>query len=174
MRTGLSLVAQMMRKLGQGYDLHVHVPLEKPCYRGLWNCSAFVAWGLYQTGDRHYLGCRPYAPPGNHSKDRDTYTGLWVWTDWFFHDLERHARKVSERVALRTIGAIGMYRPHEKDGHPIGHIGISLGNGHVIEAHGNRHLSHGKAHYGPDPGVIGSRTMEGRFLHWYLLRNYSY
>lgn len=63
-----------------------------------------------------------------------------------------------------------MYRPHEMDDHPIGHIAVSLGDGRILEAHGRKHtLRNGTHHYGPDPGVIDSRTLRGRFAHWYRL-----
>lgn len=176
MKTGHSLVAHLRRKLGQPYDLHVHVPLEDPTYRGPWNCSTFVAWGLYQAGDRRYFGCRFDKPPGYKKENYrpNGYRGRWAWTGWFYIDLEWHGRQIAERQAIRTAGAIGLYRSHEKDGHPIGHIAVSLGDGHIIEAHGALHADGGENHYGPDPGVISYRTMAGRFLHWYLLPGFSY
>lgn len=98
---------------------------------------------------------------------------VWAWTEWFYHDLQRHAVRVSEHTAIHTPGAIGLYRPHELADHPIGHIAVSLGSGHIIEAHGLRHAGPHGNHYGPDPGVIASRGMRGRFAHWYRLRHFA-
>lgn len=162
-------------KLGQPYDLHIQVPTSAHSH-GPWNCSALVAWALWQAGDHHRLGCRHYAPPKAQTggwviAEYDT-VGVWAWTEWFYEDLQKHAIRVTEKVAVTTPGVIGLYRPHELSDHPIGHIAVSLGHDRIIEAHGARHAGpHGNT-YGPDPGVIATRKMEHRFRHWYKLKHF--
>ncbi len=163
------LLSVLSTKLGERYDLHQQIPPWDGAWNGPWNCSAFLAWGLWQAGDRRMLGCR-LCPPSSHSKSTfpDWWKAchIWAWTEWFYEDLERYAIKVSEDEAVRTPGIIGMYRPHEMAGHSIGHIAVSLGGNRIIEAHGAQHGND----YGPDPGVIAYRGMRGRFAHWYRLQ----
>jgi hypothetical protein len=168
------LIRVLSVKQGEPYDLHQQIPLWDQAWNGPWNCSAFLAWGLWQAGDRRMLGCRPYPPTPDSKATFPKWwkTGrIWAWTEWFYEDLERHAVRVSENEAVQTPGIIGMYRPHEMEGHPIGHIAVSLGGNRIVEAHGRRHhAKHGNA-YGPDPGVIAYRSMGGRFAHWYKLQH---
>jgi hypothetical protein len=152
-------------KLGQHYDLHEQAPLWDSGWNGPWNCSSFLAWGLWQTGDYRSLGCRPYSPPGHHATfPRWWKLGrIWAWTEWFYEDLEDCAQPISEAIAARTPGAIALYRPCESY-HGVGHIAVSLGRNRIIEAHG--------AGSGPT-GVIASRSLTNLgFQHFYLLPGY--
>jgi hypothetical protein len=154
----------MGTKLGQKYDLHEQAPLWNSGWNGPWNCSSFLAWGLWQTGDSHSLGCRPYSPPGHHATFPTWWKlgRIWAWTEWFYEDLEDCAEPISETTAARTPGAIALYRPCESYDN-VGHIAVSLGGNRIIEAHGGRAPS----------GVIDVRSLTNLgFRHFYLLPGY--
>jgi len=165
--------------MAQEYDYHAQAPIWDGAWTGKWNCSSFLAWGLWQVGDRRMLGCRPYKPwSGSGATFPEWWkTGrIWAWTGWFYEDLERYAIRVSEDEAVNTPGVIGMYRRKETEnrdgflsGHVNAHIAISLGANRILEAHGEGvDTPYGKT-YGPKPGVINYRNMSGRFAHWYRL-----
>src|SRR5262245_50074706 len=110
-------------KLGQHYDLHEQAPLWDSGWNGPWNCSSFLAWGLWQTGDYQSLGCRPYSPSGHHA----TFPGwwkhgrIWAWTEWFYEDLEDYEFQCAEPGNLDLKSNIQVSRKHPPVGiEPIG------------------------------------------------------
>src|SRR5262245_56615822 len=79
-------------RMGQEYDYHAQAPIWDGAWTGKWNCSSFLAWGLWQIGDRRMLGCRRFEPPhkkGHHSNA--TFPDWWqdhrIWASTgFFYE----------------------------------------------------------------------------------------
>src|SRR5262245_31456623 len=76
------LLSVLSTKLGDRYDLHQQVPPWDGAWNGPWNCSAFLAWGLWQAGDRRMLGCRLFPPPHSNATFPEWWKAcrIWAWT----------------------------------------------------------------------------------------------
>lgn len=122
MPVGHQIIAVARQHLGEVYKLGAQVTFENPNHKGPWDCAEFTTWVVYQaTGI--LLGCKP-----RRSSHSEAYTGYW------FEDAATYALEISVSDALARPGAMLARRAVSKK---IGHIAISLGDGHrVIEAAG--------------------------------------
>ncbi|CAN5609628.1 hypothetical protein BH11ARM2_BH11ARM2_19690 [soil metagenome] len=124
MATGAELFAKGRTRIGQRYE-NVLVPKNAANYQGPWDCAEFVSWCVYQVSGRLYGCINDNANPAT----VEAYTGAW-WTD--AHTIG-HIVSLSE--GINTVGALLLRKPPSPGA--MGHIGISDGQGHTVEARGH-------------------------------------
>ncbi len=120
-KTGESFVQVARQHVGEKYLLGVLVPKNTPRWKGLWDCSEFASWAVYQAAASNY-GCN--SDDGDPAS-ADAFTGYW----------ERDAKNLGEIIpieqAARTPGAAVLRIPQVR---ATGHIVTSDGVGVTVEA----------------------------------------
>lgn len=121
MATGEDLVSLAAQHVGERYVYGVLVPKDNTKWKGPWDCAEFASWCLYQiSGD--LFGCDSRQKPST----ANAYTGYW-------HSQAKAAGCTSAViVAKSTPGAFLLRLPTAQ---LDGHIAISDGTGHTVEAH---------------------------------------
>ncbi len=84
------------------------------------DCSEMVQCCLYRAGVRHVTS------DSGHQTPTAVYDGAWL--QW------QEAHHISVADAKKTPGALVFWQNNRKKPHRIGHVGISDGQGHIIEA----------------------------------------
>lgn len=139
MPTGLQMLELARTRVGQAYR-NVLVPKNDPDWAGPWDCAEFMSWLVCQVGGGLYGCTDPDGPPPL----TEAYTGAWQ------ADAARRGRKISVELAAATPGAILLRYPPAPG--RMGHIGISDGQGKLVEAHSTAQ------------GVTAHHPVAGR--HW--------
>ena len=121
----LVALARAHCNIGEKYRLGAFVPKDKQEHHGPWDCAEFVSWCIYQIAGCLY-GCENNAGP---AASADAYTGYWE------RDAKARGRMISIDEAARTPGAILLRYPPQSG---TGHIALSDGQGHTLEAKGTQ------------------------------------
>ena len=121
----LVALARAHCNVGEKYRLGAFVPKDKKDHHGPWDCAEFVSWCIYQVAGCLY-GCEDNAAP---PAGADAYTGYWQ------RDAQARGRMISIDEAARTPGAILLRYPPQSG---TGHIALSDGHGHTLEAKGTQ------------------------------------
>jgi N-acetylmuramoyl-L-alanine amidase len=124
MAKGTDLLSLGSRHVGEAYE-NVLVPKNNANWHGPWDCAEFTSWVVYQASGQLYGCVNDQARP----EVADAYTGAW-WDD--AHSL---GRIISIEEGIGTVGAFLLRRPPAAG--LMGHIAISDGLGHTVEARGH-------------------------------------
>lgn len=119
---GKDIVALARAHVGEKYVLGAKVHLANKNWSGPWDCAEFVSWACYHS----YKTVIAVRPP-------DIQTGE-SYSGWWHDDAIKLGGVIPVADAIATPGAILIRRPGYT-GIRIGHVAISCGDNHTVEAH---------------------------------------
>jgi len=129
MSSGNDILTLAKTRIGQEYLLGQFVPKDDAGWSGPWDCAEFTSWLVFQKSGILY-GC-DNNNAGPHSHGADAFTGDWD------RDAKAKGIIITVEEAAKTPGAFILRRA----GHVVnektlgGHIVVSDGTGHTVEAH---------------------------------------
>lgn len=123
MTDGEKLLKLARTRIGQKY-VNVLVPKNNPDWSGPWDCAEFTSWLVWQIGGFLY-GC---TDPAGDPALTEAYTGAWQ------SDSATRGIRVPVAQAAATPGAFLLRYPPAPG--KMGHIAVSDGEGHTVEAMG--------------------------------------
>jgi hypothetical protein len=121
MATGEDLVSLAAQHIGEQYVRRVLVPKDNAKWKGPWECAEFASWCLYQVSNKLF-GCDSRQKPSTAKAD----TKSW-------YSQAKAASSTSTIVVAKSTP--GAFLLRLSTAQLDGHIAISDGTGHTIEAH---------------------------------------
>lgn len=122
MKTGMDILKEAEKELGEEYDFGADVPLEQGDeYYGPTDCAEFVTENVQEVTGKIYGALRPK------SANPDPWTGAW-----YADMVAGNVIEIPVEQAIRTPGAILLRRTKDS-----GHIAFSDGKGGTVEAMGS-------------------------------------